>query len=100
MGYIYCFKNLINKKIYIGKTIKSPKIIYRHYLKEQIEENSLLSDEIKEYGKENFLFYVIGKFPNEKLNEWQKFYIKKFNSHWKDGCGYNISYEPMEMSTE
>ena len=100
MGYLYYLKNLINGKIYIGKTIKSPRIIYRHYLKEQIEENSLLSNEIKEYGKENFLFFVIGKFPNEKLNEWQKFYIKKFNSHCKNGCGYNTSYEPLEMSTE
>ena len=95
MGYIYCFKNLINKKIYIGKTFRNPNIAYRHYIKEQTRENSLLFNEIKKYGKENFLFYVIGKFPDEKLNEWQRFYIKKFNSY-KDGYGYNISYETSE----
>lgn len=91
MGYLYYLKNLINGKIYVGKTIKSPKIIYRHYIKEEIKENPILFNEMKEYGKKNFLFFIIGEFSNEKLNEWHSFYIKKFNSNWKDGHGYNMS---------
>lgn len=91
MGYLYYLKNLINGKIYVGKTIESPKIIYRHYIKEEIKENPLLLNEMEKYGKENFLFFIIGEFPNEKLNEWRSFYIKKFNSHCKDGHGYNLS---------
>ena len=91
MGYIYYLKNLINGKIYVGKTTENPKIIYRHYIKEKIGENPILSNEMERYGKENFLFFIIGEFPNEKLNEWHSFYIKKFNSHYKNGHGYNIS---------
>lgn len=91
-GYIYCFKNLLNNKVYIGKTINDPQRRYYQHTAGQINDGTVFHNAMKKYGKENFLFYVIGKFPISQLNEKETFYIKKFNSHWRDGWGYNMSY--------
>lgn len=90
MGYIYCFKNLINGKCYIGQTIRNPKVRYAQHL--NTDDGTVFHNALKKYGYKNFLFYVIGEFPDSQLDEKEKFYIKQFNSHWKDGNGYNMSY--------
>ena len=92
MGYIYYFKNLLNNKIYIGKTINNPKRRYYEHTRVHINDGTVFHNALKKYGEKNFLFYVIGEFENDKLNEMEQYYIKKFNSHWKDGYGYNMSY--------
>lgn len=91
MGYIYYFENLINHKKYIGQTTRNPQIRYAEHFN-QIEDGTVFHNALKKYGKENFLFYVIGEFPDDKLNSLERFYIKKFNTHWRDGYGYNMSY--------
>lgn len=90
MGYIYCFKNLINGKCYIGQTIRNPQVRYSQHL--ATHDETVFHNALKKYGKENFLFYVIGEFPDNELNEKERYYIKRFNSHWQDGHGYNMSY--------
>ena len=47
----------------------------------QIEDGTVFHNALKKYGKENFLFYVIGEFPDDKLNSLERFYIKKFNTY-------------------
>lgn len=91
MGFIYYFENLINHKKYIGQTIRNPQVRYAQHFY-QIDDGTVFHNALKKYGKENFLFYVIGEFPDRELNEWEQYYIKKFNTHWKDGYGYNMSY--------
>lgn len=91
MGFIYYFENIVNHKKYIGKTTRNPQIRYSQHFY-QIDDGTVFHNALKKYGKENFLFYVIGEFPDEELNKKEEFYIRYFNSHWKDGYGYNMSY--------
>jgi group I intron endonuclease len=92
MGYIYCFKNLINNKVYIGKTVNDPQKRYYQHLHKHINDGTVFHNALKKYGYKEFMFYVIGEFPDNKLNYYENFYIKQFNSHWRDGWGYNMSY--------
>lgn len=91
MGFIYCFENLINHKIYVGKTIHAPEIRYKQHFN-QINDGTVFHNALKKYGKENFSFRVLEEVANEELNDREKFYIKKLNTHWKEGYGYNMSY--------
>lgn len=91
MGFIYCFKNLINSKIYVGKTIQDPKKRYKQHFS-QINDGTVFHNALKKYGEKNFSFQILAEVPNEKLNEYEEFYIKKLNSHWREGHGYNMSY--------
>lgn len=91
MGFIYYFENLINHKKYVGQTTRNPQVRYAQHFT-QIDDGTVFHNALKKYGRENFLFYVIGEFPDNQLNEMERFYIKKFNTHWKDGYGYNMSY--------
>ena len=91
MGYIYSFRNKINNKYYIGQTTRKPEIRYKTHLY-QLYDGTVFHRAILKYGIENFEFNVIGEFPDEKLNEMEEYYIRQYNSHWRDGYGYNMSY--------
>jgi group I intron endonuclease len=88
-GKIYKITNTINKKIYIGQTIKS--IIDRfkgHCLKASISI-SAISNAINKYGKENFLIEQIDSATSySELNQ------KEYDWIVKENClapnGYNL----------
>ena len=89
-------KEYPNGDVYEGILIKDLKEVKGTLTR---NKNSSFSRELKAaQEKRKIIFYCADKeaakkkFPDEKLNEWQRFYIKKFNSY-KDGYGYNISYE-------
>ena len=63
MGYIYCFKNLINGKCYIGQTIRNPKVRYAQHLK--TDDGTVFHNALKKYGYKG----------NRKISDWyQAFY--------------------------
>lgn len=89
---IYKIENLINKKIYIGKSIdilnrwKEHKTNYKNLAKD-----CTLYRAIRKYGVDNFSFTVVEECEpiNEVLNEREKYWINYYNSFKK---GYNDTY--------
>lgn len=90
MTGIYCFKNLINNKCYIGQA-KDITRRYKEHLKRfnSFEEQSLLHKAMQKYGLENFSFFVVQECSVEELNELEKKFIKIYNSIVPNG--YNIT---------
>lgn len=85
---IYKIENLINGKIYIGQSIHIQKRWLEHC---KLSANSLISDAIKKYGKENFSFQIIKECAQEELTKFESFYIQYYNSLIP--YGYNIILE-------
>ena len=95
-GYIYKFRNKANNKVYIGQTIRSPRIRYREHITYKNSENAVFHKAIKKYGEDNFEFSIIREveYNNkkdliQKLNALEIQYIKEYNSLVPNG--YNIS---------
>lgn len=91
MYYIYAIVNRVNKKAYIGQTVRNP---YKR-MEEHCSPSSgcwALRDAILEYGRENFDFLIIAQTDSRKrLNELEAELIKKFNTVIPNG--YNIKAE-------
>lgn len=82
-NYIYLITNNINGKIYIGK--HSTNNLDDDYMGSGI----LIKKAIQKYGIENFTKeYLAFCDTEEKLNWFEKFYIKKFNAR---EVGYNLT---------
>lgn len=87
---IYAIRNIINGKMYIGKTgmnFGDRWDSHRSLLNNQKHDNQYLQNAWNKYGEENFEFIVIEDCCEELLNEREIYYIKKY----KDiGLSYNI----------
>lgn len=89
---IYKIENLINKKIYIGKSVdistrwKDHRTNYKNLAKD-----CTLYKAIRKYGIDNFSFTIIEECEpiNEILNEREKYWINYYDSFKK---GYNDTY--------
>lgn len=91
---IYTAKNLINDKIYVGKTHFSLDDRKRKHLNESRKNKSkytVFQKAIRKYGFENFSWEIICKCKNiEELNRAEIFYIKKLKTHISQR-GYNMT---------
>lgn len=87
---IYMYTNLINGKKYVGKA-KDFNGRYDQHLK---GKKQLIDKKIKEYGIENFKVEILieNVQDNDKLNEYEKFFIKRKRSHVSYGTGYNKTW--------
>lgn len=96
IGSIYIIKNIINDKVYIGKTYRDLETrLIEHFSdsnKEQYNSRPLYKA-FKKYGKENFLIEEIGKYEEEVLEEKEIYYIQKYNSYvgFENSNGYNAT---------
>lgn len=94
MALIYKITNLINNKIYIGKTKRDLKTRWLEHCsdaKNYQENNNPLHAAIKKYGKENFIYEIVeDNISEQELNEREKYYIKYYNSKSHD-LGYNVT---------
>lgn len=70
-GTVYCIKNKINNKIYIGSTQQTlAKRLYKHkYDASRMERSILLYNEINEIGKDNFYIEPLEELKNTTLKE-------------------------------
>lgn len=85
--YIYKIINLINNKIYIGKSKRGIEESKNYY-----GSGILLNKAIEKYGIENFKKEILQECNNlEQLNKKEKFWIKKLDSFNKN-IGYNLTY--------
>lgn len=87
---IYKFENKINHHCYIGQSINIEQRYKDHLSRaknnSKQEKSSLLHKAIQKYGIKNFSFEILEECSKEKLNEREKYWIKKYNSHQD---GYN-----------
>ena len=96
MNYIYCFENKKNHHKYVGQT-NNIKTRYSAHKSQAFNPNSkdyncLFHKKIREYGLENFDFYIIEVIENndqEYVDSREVFWIKILNSWCRHGCGYN-----------
>lgn len=96
---IYCFKNKINKKCYIGQSVD-----IRHRFLNHIQHHNAkrfynpLYRAFDKYGYENFDFliieYIVGITDDKELksvlDDLEKFYIKRFNSYGSNGYNQTL----------
>lgn len=89
---IYCIKNKINNKVYIGS---SQQIQYRlmghlYYLKNQKHQNRHLQRAFNKYSENNFEFIILEKVNKNKLIEREQYWIDYYDSANRNK-GYNIT---------
>ena len=90
---IYCIKNLVNEKCYIGQSIKIKKRLYQH-IKSVNKVDVALYRAINKYGLENFEVSVLETVQTKTslnelksiLDDLEKKYIQEYNSY---NNGYN-----------
>lgn len=95
MNYIYCYKNKINDHRYIGQT-NNLSVRYSAHKSQAYNPNSkdyncLFHKKIREYGLENFEFYVLEEIEDKDsdyIDCREQFWIEEF----KTWCRYNIGY--------
>ena len=92
MAFIYGIKNIINNKLYIGKTLKLPKIRFKEHILESKKSRCCkrpLYDAMNKYGIKNFKLYIIEEVKNINiLDKKEQYYINKFNTY---NNGYNAT---------
>lgn len=97
MKYIYCYENKTNGHKYIGQT-NNLKVRYsahksQSYNPKSKDYNCLFHKKIRQYGLENFNFYVLEEigddFDEEYVDYREQFWIEKLNSWCRYGEGYN-----------
>jgi len=96
--YIYCWKNRINGKKYIGQTTD----LYTrksNHLKDAQFKNTPFCKALREFGPDNFSFEILEECLNlEQVNDREVFHIRTENSLLPDG--YNTSLVSNHMSQE
>lgn len=86
---IYCIKNLINNKSYVGQSIDINSRWTREknmLCKDEPAWNLHLQNAWKKYGKENFDFYILEECSADDLDEREIFWIASLDSF---NNGYN-----------
>ena len=89
---IYMYTNKINGKRYIGQT-KDFELRHKQHLGLKKTKEILIDKKIKQYGIENFEIKILAEniSSQEKMNEYEKFFIERYNTLVKNGKGYNIA---------
>ena len=92
MYYIYKIENIINKKVYVGLTNNWKRRKARHFLdlKNNEHDNPHLQEAYNKYGKENFVFSIIGEFDctKDEIKDYESYYIKELKAY---PDGYNCN---------
>lgn len=82
MGYIYKTTNLINGKIYIGKSSRNDD----SYLGSGV----ILQDAIQKHGLENFKKEILEECDENSIDDREKYWIEHYKARVR-GIGYNIA---------
>ena len=88
---IYIIVNKINNYIYIGQTKNVLSKRWLGHISDSKRHNTKLCNAIRKYGADNFIIEELnsGEWNNIEADNWEKFYIKLFDSKNRK-IGYNI----------
>ena len=90
MGIVYKVTNIINNKIYIGKTVKDLAVRRKQHESNSNKPKYRFHYAIKKYGKENFIWEIIYRDDSElKLYLKESELISKYDSR-NINIGYNM----------
>ena len=86
---IYCYRNKINGKLYIGQA-KDLRSRYLGFLRKDRRYSGILIDNArKKYGIENFEYSILTHCPINELNYWENYYIERLKTVRPNG--YNMT---------
>lgn len=90
--YVYLIHNIINNKVYVGKTKNLKKRWASHIsLAKNKATNQYIHRAIRKYGVNNFIFSIIQVLNTEhEYNQAEMYWIKYFNSN-NLNYGYNLT---------
>lgn len=94
---IYKIENLINGKVYIGKSVNIQRRFKSHisdsFNNNKPSYNHLIHKAIRKYGVENFLFEVIEEYSEDDLNQKEIYWISVYDCCILNGNnkGYNMT---------
>lgn len=96
---IYCIRNLVNGKVYVGKSIYIAKRIAAHKCdlrsKSKYKENTHITNAWWKYGEENFEYFILELVDKslsnfeELMRDRELYWIEKYDSTNRDK-GYNL----------
>lgn len=89
-GVIYKITNVKTDKSYIGQTIFTAEKRFQQHLNRALREETFypLASAIRKYGKDAFKMEVVGEYPANELNDWEKYWIAYYNTF---KGGYNAT---------
>lgn len=89
-GSLYKITNIVNGKIYIGKTYIELKERWKAHINDALREDrpnkTKFQNAIRKHGPENFRIEIIGQFEEGELEQKEIEYIQKYDSYKN---GYN-----------
>lgn len=85
-GIIYLAKNTINGKCYCGQTTKTLEQRKKEHLKNTIKLNYKFGKALRKYSESTWEWSILTKCPIEKLDEYERFFIKDLDTY---RSGYN-----------
>lgn len=92
MGIIYCARNTVNGKCYIGKTMGT--LEHRRYAHEKARGNKpmAIARALAKYGPSSFRWTILDHAGTEaELDVLERIYIDMFSTSIKE-CGYNLTH--------
>ena len=94
---VYCIKNTINNKEYIGLTTRTleerwKQHIYESNKKDSWEWNTPLGNAIKKYGKDSFQVFVLEECSSETEMKQKEIQLIKERKSLASENGYNLSF--------
>ena len=84
---IYAIKNMVNGKMYIGRSNNPKRRFIEH---KHIPPNEMLREDFKKYSKQSFYLCILeNDMPTEIAKEREKYWILKLKT-WMPDKGYNL----------
>lgn len=103
---IYCIRNLVNNKIYIGQSICVEDRWSKHLssLRRDVNDNRSLQEDWNKYGESSFRFDLLESCSKEELDERESFHIGQFQSdtiyNFTDGGRKGFKHNPELLKLE
>jgi group I intron endonuclease len=93
---VYCIKNIINNKEYIGLTIRTLEERWKQHIRESNREggwewNTPLGNAIKKYGKDSFEVFVLEECSSETEMKQKEIWLIRERKSLASETGYNLT---------